>query len=110
MGYIKLGLRASRSSRLETYEWSESVRETEDELIIEASRAKGFLDYKDLLETHYVHRESNTVNVFNLLVETLLANTVNIEGRSLADDWADIQPPYPRRNAISQIATLERAR
>ena len=108
VGYIKLGLRASRSSRLETYEWSESVRETEDELIIEASRAKGFLDYKDLLETHYVHRESNTVNVFNLLVETLLANTVNIEGRSLADDWADIQPPYPRRNAISQIATLER--
>ena len=107
-GYIKLSLRASRSSRLETYEWSESVRETEDELIIEASRAKGFLDYKDLLETHYVHRESNTVNVFNLLVETLLANTVNIEGRSLADDWADIQPPYPRRNAISQIATLER--
>ena len=107
VGYIKLGLRASRSSRLETYEWSESVRETEDELIIEASRAKGFLDYKDLLETHYVHRESNTVNVFNLLVKTLLANTVNIEGRRLADDWSDIQSPYPRRNATSQIATLE---
>ena len=106
-GYIKLGLRANQWSRLETYEWSESVRETNDELIIEASRAKGFLDYKSLLETHYVHRESNTVNVFNLLVKTLLANTVNIEGRRLADDWSDIQSPYPRRNATSQIATLE---
>ena len=106
-GYIKLYLRADRRSKQETYEWSESVRETDDELIIEGSRAKGFLDYKSLLETHYLHRESNTVNVFNLLVETLLANTVNIEGRRLADDWSDIQSPYPRRNATSQIATLE---
>ena len=108
-GYIKLGLRANKWSKLETYEWSDSVKETEDELIIEASRAKGFLDYKDLLDTHYVHRENNTVNVFSLLVKTLLANTVNIEGRSLAEDWVDIQPPFPRRNATSQIATLERS-
>ena len=89
------------------------VRETEDELIIEASKAKGFLDYKSLLETHYVHRESDTVNVFNLLVETLLANTVNIKGRSLTEDWYRIQPRFPRRNgfprrnATGQIADLE---
>ena len=107
VGYIKLGLRADERSKQETYEWSESVRETEDELIIEASKTKGFLDYKSLLETHYLHRESNTVNVFNLLVETLLANTVNTEGRSLAADWAAIQPPFPRRNATSKIAVLE---
>ena len=106
-GYIKLGLRANEWSRLETYEWSESVKETNHQLIIEASRAKGFLDYKDLLETHYVHRKSNTVNVFDLLVKTLLANTANIEGRSLAEDWGRIQPRYPRRNAIGQIAALE---
>ncbi len=106
-GHIKLCLRADRRSNQMIYEWSESVRETDDELIIEGSRAKGFLDYKDLLETHYVHRENNTVNVFGLLVETLLANTVNIEGRSLAEDWAAIQPPYPRRNAANRIATLE---
>ena len=60
-GYIKLCLRADRRSKQETYEWSGTVRETDDELIIEGSRAKGFLDYKDLLETHYVHRENNTV-------------------------------------------------
>ena len=108
-GYIKLGLRANEWSRLETYEWSESVKETEDELVIEASRAKGFLDYKDLLETHYLHRDRDTVNVFNLLVKTLLANTVNpLTDRTLANDWTDIQPPYPRRNATVQIATLER--
>ena len=107
-GYIKLCLRADRRSNQMTYEWSESVRETDDELIIEGSRAKGFLDYKSLLETHYLHRESNTVNVFNLLVETLLANTVStLTNRTLEADWADIQPPFPRRNATVQIATLE---
>ena len=107
-GYIKLCLRADRRSKQMTYEWSESVRETEDELIREASKAKGFLDYKALLETHYLHRESNTVNMFNLLVETLLANTRStLTNRTLADDWADIQPPFPRRNATSQIADLE---
>ena len=108
-GYVKLCLRASQRSKQDIYEWSETVRETDDELIIDASRAKGFLDYKDLLSTHYVHRESNTVNVFNLLVKTLLANTVNpLTNRTLADDWVDIQPPFPRRNATVQIATLER--
>ncbi len=107
-GYIKLCLRADQWSKQETYEWSASVKETDDELIIEASKAKGFLDYKSLLETHYIHPENNPVNVFNLLVETLLANTVNtLTNRTLADDWADIQPPFPRRNAKSQIATLE---
>ena len=107
-GYIKLCLRADRRSKQETYEWSESVRETDDELIIEGSRAKGFLDYKDLLNTHYVHRGSNTVNVFDLLVKTLLPNTVNpLTNRTLAEDWVGIQPPYPRRNATGQIAALE---
>ena len=106
-GYIKLCLRADRRSKQNIYEWSESVRETDDELIIEASRTKGFLDYKDLLETHYVHRENNTVNVFSLLVETLLANTVITEGRSLAEDWTDIEPPFQPQITASEIATLE---
>ena len=106
-GYIKLYLRADRRSKQETYEWSENVRETDDELIREASKAKGFLDYKDLLKTHYVHHEDNTVNVFSLLVETLLANTININVRSLAEDWAEIKPPFKPQITASEIAILE---
>ena len=106
-GYIKLCLRADRWSRQYTYEWSENVRETDDQLIIDASRAKGFLDYKDLLATHYVRHENNTVNVFGLLVETLLANTVNINGRSLAEDWVEIKPPFQPQITASEISILE---
>ena len=108
-GYIKLCLRANPRSKQETYEWSERVRESDDELIIEASKAKGFLDYKSLLDTHYLHRESDTVNVFDLLVKTLLPNTVStLTNRTLDDDWAAIQPPFPRRNATGKIADLEK--
>ena len=107
-GYIKLHLRTDAQSKQDTYEWSETVKdETNDELLIQASRAEGFLDYKDLLETHYLHRENDIVNVFDLLVKTLLANTVNRQtDRRLAEDWASIQPPFPRRSATTQIASL----
>ena len=108
-GHIKVCLRAHQGSKMDTYEWSQRVKETDDELIIEASKAKGFLDYKDLLETHYLHREDEVVNVFGLLVNNLLANTISDQTeRSLTEDWNDIQPPFPRRNAITQIEALER--
>ncbi|MDE0485122.1 MAG: AAA family ATPase [Candidatus Poribacteria bacterium] len=109
-GYIKLHLRTDAQSKQDTYEWSETVKdETNDQLLINASRTKGFLDYKDLLETHYLHRENDVVNVLDLLVKTLLANTVSREtDRSLAEDWDSIQPPFPRRGATTQITALER--
>ena len=112
-GHIKMHLRENPGANECVYEWSKNVRETNDLLIIDASRTKGFLDYKDLLETHFIHRENDVVNVFDLLVMTLLANTVsrqadrNVTDQSLAKDWDSIQPPFPRRNAKNEIADLE---
>lgn len=108
-GYIKLHLRANAHSKQHTYEWSRTVTETNDLLMNEASKSKGFLDYKALLETHYVHREAEHVNVFKLLVENLLANTINrVTKESLGREWTNLQwEQYPRRNATSQIAALE---
>ena len=108
-GYIKLHLRADAQSKQDTYEWSETVKdETNDELLVEASRAKGFLDYKVLLETHYVHREKENVNVFKLLVDNLLVNTINRStNQTLGEEWARLQQePWPRRNAKTKIAEL----
>ena len=107
-GHIKLYFRSDRPQKQETYEWSESVKETNNDLIIEVSKASGFLDYKDLLGVHYLQPEGEYVNVFDLLVETLLADTVNpVTDRTLAESWDDIQEPYPRSNAKHQIAALE---
>ena len=101
-GYIKL------HSKQEVYEWSKDVIETNNELIIDTSKASGFLDYKDLLGVHYLQPEGESVNIFDLLVKTLLANTLNpVTERTLADYWNDIQGPAPRRDAKNKIAALE---
>ena len=91
-GYIKLHLRVDAQSKQEIYEWSESVTgETNHPIIIEASKAKGFLDYKDLLETHYAHRSKENVNVFNLLVDNLLVNTIDrLTNQTLGEEWASV--------------------
>ena len=108
-GHIKLRFLSEPQGEKNTYEWSRDVKEITDELISETSKAKGFLDYKSLLETHYLHLENETVNLFDLLVKTLLANTINpVTERTLAEDWNVIQPPFPRRGAKTQITALER--
>ena len=107
-GHIKLSFGADPQLQKDTYEWSKTVIETTDELIIETAKASGFLDYKDLLGVHYLQPEGKVVNVFDLLVKTLLANTINpVTDRTLVDDWNEIKGPYPRRNAKTQIASLE---
>ena len=108
-GHIKLHLRTNPWANEHVYEWSRTTRETEDQRIIAASKAKGFLDYKALLKTHNVSHDEEDVNVFMLLIDNLLANTIGDEtNRSLADDWDDLQQaPHPRRNATTQIAELE---
>ena len=90
-GYIKLHLRTNPTSNEHVYEWSDDVKETVDLPIITASKSKGFFDYKALLETHYLQRESDTVNAFNLLIENLLANiTSDVTGLSIAEEWENI--------------------
>jgi len=37
-------------------------------LILEIDKTKGFIDYKALLRTHLLHNESDSVNIFTLLV------------------------------------------
>ena len=108
-GHIKLHLRADPRANENVYEWSRTVNETDDPLIIAASKAKGFLDYKALLETHYIHRESDAVDVFDLLVKNLLANIVSkAANQSIGENWERILGLLPsQRNATRQIATLE---
>lgn len=108
-GYTKLHLQADSVSNECIYKWSRTVRETENQRIIDASKAKGFLDYRTLQKTHNVNQDEEDVNVFVLLIDNLLANTIGEKSnRSLADDWDNLRKaPRPRRNATTQIAELE---
>ncbi|NLD48114.1 MAG: hypothetical protein GX660_13130 [Clostridiaceae bacterium] len=61
-----------------------------EQFISEANKIKGFLDYKQLLRTHFINGDQ--VNVFELLVEDLLTDAINpITTNPIKTDWADLQ-------------------
>ena len=48
------------------------------------------------------------MNIFDLLVNNLLANTINdVTDRSFVDDWNDIKQAVPRRTTEGQVEALQ---
>jgi len=102
-GFVKIYLGDS------TYEWS-TTNICDEPLIIKASKTKGFIDYKSLLETHFLHRNNKEINIFHLLVENILANTINdVTGKRFIEDWESIKRKIPKRNYEKYIRILEKS-
>ncbi len=107
-GYVRLHLTPDPKLQKETYEWS-SVNPDDAKVqpIIDASKSKGFLDYKDLLKTNFLHYKDDVVNIFDLLIDTLLKNVINdisLPPRSFAEEWQDISDFLsPERSADQEI-------
>ena len=108
-GYIKLHLQDQLEATEHIYEWSRTVKKPENQLMIDVSKTKGFLDYKTLLEMHHLYRGSATVNVFELLTRHILANTINdATNRSFTEDWEALQwRSRVRQGATKQVAGRE---
>lgn len=105
-GHIRLTLRGGIRSGDHTYEWSPARCETGESIILDANKAKGFLDYKSLLETYFLHHKQDTVNLFDLLINNLLANLVNdITSAPFLKDWRDLQA-FTSKNATKANQTL----
>lgn len=81
-GYVKIDIGDNTSATSKTYEWDETSNPFKEKIIVEASKTKGFLDYKALLETHFTHQTSSGVDLFNLLINSLLVNVSNPITRS----------------------------
>jgi len=102
-GFVKIYLGDS------TYEWS-TTNICDEPLIIEASKTKGFIDYKSLLETHFLHRNSEDINIFHLLIENILANTINdVTKKRFIEDWESIKRKIPIRNYERYVKLLEKS-
>ncbi len=107
-GRIKVALRENRNSREQFFEWSPTVKQTNTQLIRDASKAKGFLDYRSILETYFLHRNRESVNLFSLLIDSLLANTVNdITGNLFFEDWQTLNASIPSRHTAKQLQLIE---
>ncbi len=89
------------------HEWTETAK-ADNPIIIDASKTKGFIDYRILLETYFINKDQDNVNVFSLLVKNLLANTVNdITSKSFGEDWEQINRMIPKRNYQSYVRYIE---
>lgn len=101
-GFIKLTLGET------VHEWSHASKPT-DTLILDTSKTRGFIDYKGLLETYFIQREHDHVNIFDLLVSNIIANTVNdITKKTFSSDWQAILQAIPKRNYASSIRILQK--
>lgn len=88
-------------------EWGETSHPYTQALIVEASKTKGFLDYGALLETYFVHRKKDSVNIFDLLIKNLLANIQNpITKELFGNEWKQIEREVPKRKSSSHTTYL----
>ena len=58
---------------------------------LDIARRAVFLDYRSLLETHFIHREAPTINIFDLLVKTILSDVDFGDGRSVSEHWQKLK-------------------
>ena len=107
-GFVKLDI-GDLTKAPNTYEWDATTHPSMEPLIIEASKTKGFLDYKALLETHFVHRHEDRVNIFDLLVNNLLANVHDpISRRTFREEWNGIGPMVSERKSRSNTEYISK--
>lgn len=108
-GYIKLYFKPDPVENKDCFKWSADDQEhTSVQPIIEASWAKGFLGYKDLLKTNFLHQDENSVNVFDLLINTLLKDVVNGQAaptRKCSEQWDVISNTVPSDQGTTQEST-----
>ena len=89
--YVKISLGDGKNPD-QLFEWSEVSNPFAIPIIIETSKTKGFFDYKSLLETYFLQKDNDNVDIFELLVKYLIANTENeITGIFFSEEWETIQ-------------------
>jgi energy-coupling factor transporter ATP-binding protein EcfA2 len=106
-GYVKLSIGDSSSTE-STYTWSRTTVETNNPLIMEIAKVKGFIDYKSLLETSFTHYKNDRVNIFELLVNNLLSEITNdVSNQTFSKDYSEILAKIPKRKVPKEITPLE---
>lgn len=90
-GHVKISMRATKNDPETTYEWSDTTRETDAPLILQAAKTRGSLDYKSLLKVYFLTPDNSEIDLFKLLIEEILNNIHNnFTDRLLSEEWEEI--------------------
>ena len=91
----------------QSFEWSAQKNDTTHELVRFLNQGKGFLDYKSLLEVHYVRsNEKAEIDLFPLLIRSLLpyyTYPYHGKNKTFQSGWEslkkDVRRTWRRKNA-----------
>jgi len=102
-GYIKL-----TCDNGQFYEWSASRTDTNAAEILTGYKFSGFLEYRDILKTHYLTPNEKQVNLFDLLISILLTNIENplTSGSSsltFGQQWRTLQNSLPANHRFTTV-------
>lgn len=77
--------------------------ESGETAFFDLARRATFLDYKALLRTSVFHEDADCVNLFPLLVETLLHDAELPDGRTVSQHWHALRTFKPREAPPSDV-------
>lgn len=96
-------IRLRLDTRGQPFEWSGTTREQNSAEWRDIDKGKGCLDYKLLFQLHYLPKAKGEIDLFDLLIDTLLAHYMNpasSPSRTFRDEWNSLREyfrPYKRR-------------
>jgi hypothetical protein len=85
------------TDRSEPYEWSPTKREQNSTAWRDIDKGKGFLDYRTLFRVHYLPKEKNEIDLFELLIGSLLPdykNPASSPSKTFREEWHSLQSPF----------------
>jgi energy-coupling factor transporter ATP-binding protein EcfA2 len=111
-GYLELSLYSGRKQPLTVHRWSTTVTTTHSPELQEAALVSGILDYKSLLKIYFLQAENTRIDLFNLLIPTLLGQCQNDadlgtdsgEPRTFTQHWSEIHNHIATLNQEIQAA------
>lgn len=93
------------------YSWNTTDSPLGMDVFERAAKTRGFLDYRALLQTHFLQWKKKQVDIFPLLMETVLREHPNpITGQRFSDEWAEIKRLFAwlgRRRRVQIIEAID---
>jgi energy-coupling factor transporter ATP-binding protein EcfA2 len=103
-------VRVTLNSRSKPYEWSPAAREQDSTEWRDIDKGKGFLDYRSLFRVHYLTKATDEIDLFDLLIDSLLAhykNPASSPSRTFREEWNSLKSYFAKyRRRPSNLDTL----
>lgn len=109
---LPASIRLTLTDRSEPYEWSPTKREQNSTAWRDINKGKGFLDYRTLFRVHYLPKRENEIDLFDLLIGSLLPDYKNpASNKTFRDEWSSLRyyfKPYLHKpsNLDARLATF----